>query len=235
VRKDALKRAVSLPDTGPPGPDKQGRRGKSLRRIFFVVIVLYVLLAAFHVQILTAIGRMLVVAHAASSSDVIVCLSGGNIERALGAADVYHKGLALRVFISPERMPDGYDVLKSRGIQYPLTVDLLFKLLLDLGVPQSSIVVGGRISNSTMGEAEIVRAFVEKEKIHSLVVVTSPPHTRRSYLTFTKVLQDLDVRVQVVPTPYSSFRPEDWWKHRKHLREVVTEYQKLAYYYLREF
>jgi hypothetical protein len=33
-----------------------------------------------------------------------------------------------------------------------------------------------------------------------------------------------------MPTPYSKFRPEDWWKTRGYVREVIMEYQKLIYY-----
>ena len=39
-----------------------------------------------------------------------------------------------------------------------------------------------------------------------------------------------DFRITVVPTPYSKFRAEDWWKKRRYVREVIIEYQKLIYY-----
>lgn len=230
-----LNRGSSLPDTGPQGSEKQSAwRGRSLRWLFFVAIILYVLLAAYHVQILQGIGRILVVEHEPSKSDLIVCLAGGNIERALGTADLYHKGLAPRIFIAPEEPPDGYDLLRSKGIQYPRTIDLMLMLLQELGVPKSAILVGERASSSTRSEAEIVREVVEREKFRSLILVTSPTHSRRTHVTFTKILKDQDVRIQVVPTSYSNFRTEDWWAHRKYVREVLMEYEKLAYYYVKE-
>jgi uncharacterized SAM-binding protein YcdF (DUF218 family) len=234
VWKDFLNKGSPVPDTGPPGPEKQGgRRGKSLRWIFFFVLVLYILLAAYHVQILQGIGRFLVVEHAPSKSDVIVCLAGSNIERALGAADLYHNGLAPRIFIAPDEPPDGYDLVRSKGIQYPQNIDLMVMLLQKLDVPKSAILAGEKVGSSTKDEAEIVRELVEREKYRSLILVTSPTHSRRTYLTFTSVLKDQDIRIQVVPTPYSNFRAENWWEHRKYVRQVLQEYAKLAYYYLR--
>lgn len=233
--KEFLSRKSNLSDTGLPAPEKQdGGRGRSLKWVFFLVMVLYVLLAAYHVQILKAIGNGLIVEHAPSKSDLLVCLSGGNVERALGTADLYHKGLAPRIFIAPEEPPDGYDLVRSKGIQYPQTIDLLVMLLQKLDVPRSAILVGERPSDSTRAEAEIVRELMEKEQYRSLILITSPTHSRRTYLTFRKILEDQDVRIQVVPTPYSNFKPEDWWKRRRYVREVLVEYEKLVYYYLKE-
>lgn len=224
-----------LSETAPPRPENQGGgRGKTLRWVFFAVIILYVLLAAYHVQILKWVGEGLVVEHTPSKSDLIVCLAGRNIERGLGAADLYHKGLAPRIFIAPEEPPEGYDLVREKGIEYPRTADLMVTLLQGLDVPRSAILVGEQPSDSTVKEAEIVRGLVEREKIRSLILVTSPTHTRRVFLTFGRVLEGQKVRVQVVPTPYSDFRAENWWEQRKYVREVLLEYQKLVYYYLKE-
>ncbi len=233
--KEFLNSGSPVPDTGPPGPENQtGTKTRSLRWVLFLLVVLYMLVAAFHVQILQRIGGALVVEHEPSKSDLIVTLAGGNIERALASADLYHRGLAPRIFIAPEEPPDGYDLLRSRGIEYPRTVDQTVRLLQDLKVPESAIVVGRQTSNSTRREAEIVRDLAEREKVRSLILVTSPTHTRRVFWTFSKILDDLEVRIQVVPSPYSGFRAEDWWKHRKYARQVIAEYEKLAYYYVRE-
>ena len=68
----------------------------------------------------------------------------------------------------------------------------------------------------------------------SLILITSPTHTRRVWLTFKKVFEGEDIRLHVVPTPYSRFRAEDWWKSRKYTREVILEYQKLIFYVLKD-
>lgn len=226
---------ASLPDMGPTVPERPGSfTGRSLRWFFFAAILLYLLIFAFHAQILTSIGGFLIVEHKPSRSDLIVCLSGMNIERGLGAAEAFHKGLAPRIFIAPEGPPDGLDLLLRKGIQYPQTIDLMLMLLQGLGVPRSAILIGAVPSFSTIEEARMVEALVRRENYHSLILITSPTHSRRAYLTFRKVLERQDIRIQVVPTPYSKFKPESWWEHRKYVRELILEYEKLVYYYLKE-
>lgn len=221
------------PDTGPVVGERSSGRGRSIRWILFGILILYTLVGVYHAQLLTALGRYLVVEHPPSKSDLVVCLAGGNIERGLATADCYQKGLAPKIFIAPEEPPDSFELLKSRSIEYPRTVDLFVDLLLKLGVPRPAILIGERPSESTAGEARLVRELLARERYRSIILVTSPTHSRRSFLTFSKILGS-DVRIQVVPSPYSKFNPEDWWRHRKYAREVLWEYQKLAYYYLME-
>jgi uncharacterized SAM-binding protein YcdF (DUF218 family) len=221
------------PDTGPVGGERSSGRGRSIRWVLFGILIFYTLVGVFHAQLLTALGRYLVVEHTPSKSDLIVCLAGGNIERGLATADCYQKGLAPKIFISPEEPPDSIELLKSRSIEYPRTIDLFVDLMLKLGVPRSAILIGEKPSGSTAGEARIVRELLDREGYRSIILVTSPTHTRRSFLTFSRILGS-DIRIQLVPSPYSKFNPEDWWKQRKYAREVLWEYQKLAYYYLSE-
>ncbi|MDD5207153.1 MAG: YdcF family protein [Desulfobacterales bacterium] len=234
MREKFLNKDVTPPDTGMDGPEKRSPRGRFLKPILLGVILAYILVAAFHVQILTAIGKFLVIEHDISKSDLLVCLAGANIERGLATADIYHKGLAPRIFIAPEEPPDGLDLLEGKGIHYPRTIELMVRLFQELGVPGSAILIGEHPSGSTKGEADMVRDLVEKEKYRSIILITSPTHTRRTYLTFSRVMEEKDVRIQIFPTRYSNFSAEEWWKHRKYVREVILEYEKLVYYYLKE-
>lgn len=224
---------VHASDTGQASGERGPTRGKVFKWTVLGLIILYTVLAFYHVQILTGLGRYLVVEHTPSKSDLIVCLAGGNIERGLTAAECYQKGLAPRIFIAPEEPPDGLELLRSRSIQYPQSIDLFLDLLQKLGVPKSAVLVGEQPSGSTAEEARMVGELVGREGYRSIILVTSPTHTRRCLLTFRKILPE-EVRIQVVPSPYSKFKPEDWWKHRRYLREVLLEYQKLAYYHLKE-
>ena len=48
-----------------------------------------------------------------------------------------------------------------------------------------------------------------------------------------KILNDKEVKIQIIPSEYSDFRPDNWWKSRKYLRIVIIEYQKLIYYWFK--
>jgi uncharacterized SAM-binding protein YcdF (DUF218 family) len=226
------------PEDGSPMPDAKPIEPKSasstrlsvFKWIFFIAVFFYILLSYFHGPILTQLGKYLVVQHPAAKSDLIVCLAGGDVERGLASADLFARGLAPRIFIAREPIPDGLETLKQKGIAYPESIDLVTMIFGGLGVPETAVIRGEQPVQSTFEEAEKVGALIKEKKYRSLILVTSPTHSRRAWLTFRRVIPDKDFRVTVIATPYSKFRAEDWWKTRRYVREVIMEYQKLIYY-----
>ena len=222
-----------FPDSKPIEPEgkRTGKQGL-FKWLFFLFVIVYVLLSYYHTPILIRLGRYLIVAHQPESSDLIVCLSGGNVERGLAVADAYQEGLAGRIFIAREEPPDGYALLKKRGVNYPESIDLFMMILEGLGVPRSALLTSDRPVKSTFDEAEIISEIVKERGYRSLIIITSPPHSRRAWLTFRKSIEESDVRILMLPSRYSEFRPEDWWKRRRYVKTVIIEYQKLIYYAL---
>ena len=204
-----------------------------LKWLVFLFVIVYFLMAFFHVPILTGLGRYLVIQHPPEISDLIVCMGGGNIERGLSTADAYNEGLAPAIYISKEKLPDGYEMLEEKGIEYPEEGDLLERLLIDLGVPGSVIIRNNLEVDNSWDEARLIREEAEKRGFKSIIIITSPTHSRRSWLTFRKVFKGTDVRVLSLPSKYSGFSPEGWWKDRGYLRDVLIEYEKLIYYTLK--
>jgi uncharacterized SAM-binding protein YcdF (DUF218 family) len=201
-----------------------------LKWVFFVLALLYVLVSAYHGLILTSLGRYLVVSHPPEKSDLIVCLGGASVERGLAAADAYQRGLAPKLFVARKTSPDGYDVLRQRGVSYPESSERMITMLQDLGVPGPAILTSETPSESTVLEAALVLKRVNQEGFRSLILITSPGQSRRAWLVFKKALAGEDVRIVVIPSPYSNYDPEAWWKNPRHLRHVILEYQKLVYY-----
>jgi uncharacterized SAM-binding protein YcdF (DUF218 family) len=222
--------------TGPESSrpiEPEGAKASGIARlkwVFFVLALLYVLVSAYHGLILSSLGRYLVVSHPPEKSDLIVCLGGASVERGLAAADAYQRGLAPKLFVVRETVPDGYDILLQRGVSYPESRERMIMMLQGLGVPDSAILTSEMPSESTVMEASLVRKLVSEESSRSLILVTSPSHSRRAWLVFKKALAREDVRILVIPSPYSNYNPEGWWKNPGHFREVVLEYQKLVYY-----
>jgi uncharacterized SAM-binding protein YcdF (DUF218 family) len=206
-----------------------------LKWVFFVLALLYVLISAYHGLALMSMGRYLIVAHPPEKSDLLVCLGGGNVERGLAAADAYRRGLAPHVFVAREIIPDGYDILKQRGVSYPESRDLMILMLQELGVPESAILTRDTPSESTVMEAGLVRKLVREKNYRSLILVTSPTHSRRAFLAFKKAMAGDEVSILVIPSSYSKYDPEAWWKNPNQLREVLLEYQKLVYYFFKGY
>lgn len=226
------------PEDGSPTPDARpiepesapSTRRSAFKWILIIAVFFYILLSYFHDPILTQLGKYLEVQHPATKSDLIVCLAGGDVERGLASADLFARGLAPKIFIAREPLPDGLETLKQKGIAYPESIELVMMIFKGLGVPESAVIRSDQPVQSTFEEAERVAALVKEKKYRSLILVTSPTHSRRAGLTFRQVIPDKNVRITVIPTPYSKFRAEEWWKTRKYVREVIMEYQKLIYY-----
>jgi len=220
-----------IPDATPIEPESAASTRLSLFKwVLFTVVFFYILLSYFHGPILSQLGQYLVVQHPPAKSDLIVCLAGGDVERGLASADLFARGLAPRIFIAREPLPEGLETLKQKGIAYPESIDLVTMIFRGLGVPESAVIRSDQPVESTFEEAERVGALIQDKKYRSLILVTSPTHSRRAWLTFRKAIPDKDFRITVAPTPYSKFRAEDWWKNRRYVREVIIEYQKLVYY-----
>lgn len=214
---------------------KKFNRFSMLKVALFLLFVAYMLLSAFHVPILTRMGKYLVVEHPLKKSDLIVCLSGSSIERGLEASELYQKGMAASIFITREELPVGYEALRKKGGSYPEERTLVVELLQGLGVPGSACLSSDRFVSSTFDEAKLLWDITQEKGYKSLIIVTSPEHTRRAWLTFENVFEKADIRIAMRPSRHSNFRSEDWWKTRKYLRAVIFEYQKLIFYALKYF
>jgi uncharacterized SAM-binding protein YcdF (DUF218 family) len=107
------------------------------------------------------------------------------------------------------------------------SAESLRQVALALGVPPDRIRME-QVSHSTHEAMVAVRAFVERDGIRSLVVVTSPYHQRRAAWAARRTLAN--IRVISRPAEPSSWRPDGWWKTRRGRRIVFGEYAKLVYY-----
>jgi uncharacterized SAM-binding protein YcdF (DUF218 family) len=86
----------------------------------------------------------------------------------------------------------------------------------------------------THGEAVATRAFVSERHLRSVLVVTSPYHTRRSLATFRSALASAGVEVGVAPASSTSpARPDRWWASGYDRGYVVYEWAAVVYYRLR--
>jgi uncharacterized SAM-binding protein YcdF (DUF218 family) len=218
-------------DATPIEPGGTKRRGFGLFKwIFFLILLTYTAIAYYHAPILAKIGGFLVVSIPPQKADAIVCLSGSPIDRGLASADAYHQGLATTIIMVPEERPEGAYFLEERGIAYQESVDLLITILKGMDVPESALIKSDTTTNNTADEAKAVMVIQKNRGFKSILLVTSPTHTRRTLYIFRKVFADEEVAFSIIPSPYSQFKPENWWKHRKYKKEVFLEYQKLLYY-----
>lgn len=161
------------------------------------------------------------------SADMIIVLAGLP-SRTLYGADLYEKGLAKSVWTSrPYRLPHEQKLL-DLGVNYQVEEDLNKEILLKKGVPLTAIHLYGDGVVSTFEEA-LALARETNVTGKTLLVVTSPWHTRRARIIFKRALPK--TTVLVVGTPYESFTRK-WWTNHILARSVILEAVKTIYYIL---
>ena len=216
-------------------PEKLDKKKKVTKFAFykvllFLFIALYFVVTLYRIPLLTALGRYLIVEHEPEKADVIVCLAGKNVERSLAVVDAYRKGLAPYIFMAKKSKPDGFEYLTKKVRTYPADFDLFTSIMEGFQIPEKVILSPVDRVDNTLDEARLVHKFVLERGFKSLILITSLTHSRRVWLTFTKVFKDDGIKIISLPSHYQLFNPKDWWKKRKCIKDLVLEYQKVVYY-----
>ena len=178
---------------------------------------------------LVKLGNYLIVEHEPQAAELIVCVTGRDVERSLAVVDIYNKGLAPSIFRAKKISPDGFASLKKRLKDYPSDYDLFQSILEGYGIPKKAIISSDKRINNILEEAEEVHKLVLKRGFKSIIVVTSLVNSRRTWGTFKKVFKNDDVTIISLPSHYQLFNPEDWWKNPRWVKELIFEYQNLIY------
>ena len=201
------------------------------------VRLLLILVAAAIVAGLLAIstaGRWLVVADPLPrSAEAIVIMAGSVPDRSLEAAALYRTGLAPRVVITRERLGQAGSMLHAHGIKLPEGDDLTRTVLTGMGVPDAAIIVLQRRTRNTMTEARTIARWACRHRVRELVVVSSRTHTRRARMILRQSLGP-SVHLTMRPSRYDPFTADRWWRVASSAKQVLTEYEKLAHYWLVE-
>jgi uncharacterized SAM-binding protein YcdF (DUF218 family) len=167
--------------------------------------------------LLAMAGPWLVVADRLQPADAIVVVSGAVPSRALGAADLYHQGLAGRIVVS---FPSGSALRQSRE----------HRVLQRAGVPAEAIVQLTRPVLNTREELDAVFAYAQAQGLRRLILVTSPAHTRRVRLIWNH-LHERAVPAVVHPTPHERF-DSSWWRSWWRIKAGLHEFGGLARFFL---
>jgi len=137
------------------------------------------------------------------------------------------------VVVTRERLPRGQAALRARGVRLPEGDELTVKALRELGVPPGAIVVLGRRAVSTESEARTIARWACAHRLRRLIVVTSRAHSRRARLILRQAL-GAGIALAMRPSRYDAFAPARWWHVRRDAKLILSEYEKLANYWLAE-
>jgi uncharacterized SAM-binding protein YcdF (DUF218 family) len=197
------------------------RRARIVRGALLSVAAAFVVGA---VSVAPSAGTALVVTSPLSSPDTIVSLASHEWERLPAAAALARRYPHALVLLTLPRFVNPFNCHDCAHRA---------ERLVQAGVPIDRIRVVALTESGTYGEAVATRAFVTGRHLSSVLVVTSPYHTRRSLALFRKVLGN-GVSVGVAPaTATSPARPERWWAASYDRDYVAYEWTAVLYYWLR--
>jgi uncharacterized SAM-binding protein YcdF (DUF218 family) len=172
--------------------------------------------------ILTAAAQFLIFEQKPEKADVIVVLSGDeNGERESYGARLFKDGYARNIMVSGG--------LVVWNVTY---ASAMRGHLINLGVEPSAILIEDK-STSTYENSLFSKDIILKKGFKSILLVTSPFHSRRAYWVFDKMFSKEGVKVISCPVPGGFSLAERWWNKPREAEFKAYEYERLIWYKLK--
>jgi uncharacterized SAM-binding protein YcdF (DUF218 family) len=183
--------------------------------LFLALIIIFVIK---HETILNSMESFLIVNEEPKPVDVIIVLGGGPIERLGHGIRLYHSGYANKILL-------------TGGTQVGGTTEahMMMQQALFLGIPKEDILIEEE-SLTTLENAKYSLEIVHANKFKSIILVTSPYHTRRSSMIFKRLLKGIEVITCTFPD--DSFNINGCWQDGHRIQNIISAYLKLIWCYL---
>ena len=197
-------------------PNQTHQRSISVRGavlIIFVVVVVGGVVAA------RGLGRWLVVQDPLDRSGAIVVLSGGMPYRAVEAAKLYRAGTAPEVWLTRPWHPPAIDQL---GVNFQSEEIYSREVLMHEGVPASAVKIFGPIISNTEDEVRAVCDEMRRAGVSRVIIVTSPPHTRRVRALWRELAPN-GVYAIVRAASTDPYDANHWWGNTRDALDVTRE------------
>ena len=191
-----------------------------LKGLFLIVFVAGILFLT-HGFVLNRAAEMLVKKDEMKPADVIVVLAGEQEERVLYGIKLFKDDWARKDRI----------IMAGGPLVWKYTWASLMKEQAEsLGIPGKKILIEDT-SRSTEEDALYTKEILKKHGFKSIILVTSPYHSRRAALIFKKVLGS-DFKIISAPADESWFALDDWWKRRRDRSIVLSEFSKYLWLWI---
>ena len=183
--------------------------------------------AAIRRSILRAAGWALVVNDSIEPADTIVVSLDADGAGVLEAADLIHSGMAASVAIFTGFPDPVAGEFMRRGVPYEDEAARSVRQLRSLGVQTIDQIPGSVIG--TEDEGPVLIDWCNRRGVRSVIVVSTPDHSRRIRRTLHRSVKGHQTRVMVRPASarYPHFDPDRWWESRGGVRVEIEELEKL--------
>lgn len=218
---------------------RSARREENFRRAARLIIKTSALLFIAWCLFAWCAARWLIVSDVAEGStsinriELIVVLAGAIAyeERCAQAAEIWHERPMARIVLTNDGVRSGWVSAQQRN---PLFIERARQALERAGVPRQKIEELPQTVAGTYQEAVLLRDFTAARGVRSIIVVTSPYHTRRARWILRRVFEGSGVEVAVAAASPDATtpRPATWFLSGRGWRDVAGEYAKFLFYAL---
>lgn len=195
------------------------RESERSKRAWQIVLIALLILVVVSVFVVRNIGRWLVVEDPLSHAGAIVVLSGGLPYRAMEAAKIYHEGMAPEIWLTRPWHSPAIDEL---GLDFKSEEYYSQELLVREGVPLAATRILGKEIVNTEEEDQTIFAQMRSSGVSRVIIVTSPPHTRR-VRTLWKDLAPKGTEAIVRAATMEPYDAKYWWRNTKDTYDVTRE------------
>lgn len=190
-------------------------------KLLILVVVFAVLIFFGHGFILDKTGEYIYKNDGLSHADVIVVLSGEETERVEYGVKLFKEGWTRKGRII---MTGGPGVWKYSW------ASLMKKYAEHLGISGDVILLADK-ARSTEEEAKDTKEILIKHGYKSIILVTSPYHSKRAYKIFQEIMSK-EIIIISTPVENSWFKLDEWWKRRRDRAIVLSEYSKFIWLWI---
>lgn len=177
-----------------------------------------------------ALGSALIVEDPFEVVDVIVVSVDADGAGVLEAADLVKRGVAKRVAIFAKPLNRSDQEFARRGLPAEDEATRQIRELASLGVTDVERIL---LSDAgTDGEALALPHWTAAHGFKSVLVISSPDHSRRLRRVMLRAMRDQPTSVAIRPARYADFDAERWWQTRDGARTAIIEWQKLVLDYV---
>lgn len=204
-------------------PDSFHSGGTVIRilKLLFLIAFVAGILFLTHGFVLTKAAEMLIKKDEMKPADVIVVLAGEQEERVIYGTKLFRDDWARKDRI----------ILAGGPLVWKYTWASLMKEQAEsLGIPGKKILLEDK-SRSTEEDAFYTKEILQENGFKSIILVTSPYHSRRAALIFKSVLGS-EFKIISAPADESWFNVNDWWKRRRDRSAVLNEFSKYLWLWI---
>ena len=192
----------------------------SITSCFFTLFVL-IIASYFLLQVM---GQFLIASNDLEYANAIVVLSGGDETRMQEALRLYNEGYSnLIILTETGNIVEGFDYLHS----FDMRIELMSS-----GIPSGNILLTDQIVESTVQEAQAVKALLQSRQYTSAIVVTDPYHSRRALSIFLDEFRDSGIKIIMRSVPNHWYKPQNWFLKPSGWKFTLLEYAKYISYKL---